>query len=48
MNAPTLPATSRTGSPYKGLDHYEEQDAPSSSAGKSSATLWSPTCSPPG
>jgi hypothetical protein len=28
MNAPTLPATSRTGSPYKGLDHYEEQDAP--------------------
>jgi hypothetical protein len=28
MSAPTLPATSRTGSPYKGLDHYEEQDAP--------------------
>jgi hypothetical protein len=28
MNAPTLPATERTGSPYKGLDHYREQDAP--------------------
>jgi len=28
MSAPTLPAISRTGSPYKGLDHYEEQDAP--------------------
>ena len=28
MNAPTLPATSKTRSPYKGLDHYEEQDAP--------------------
>ena len=28
MNAPALPATERTGSPYKGLDHYQEQDAP--------------------
>ena len=28
MSAPALPATGRTGSPYKGLDHYEEQDAP--------------------
>ena len=28
MSAPALPATSRTSSPYKGLDHYEEQDAP--------------------
>jgi hypothetical protein len=28
MSAPTLPATERTGSPYKGLDHYDEQDAP--------------------
>ena len=28
MSAPALPATKRTGSPYKGLDHYEEQDAP--------------------
>jgi hypothetical protein len=28
MSAPALPAISRTGSPYKGLDHYEEQDAP--------------------
>ncbi len=27
MSAPTVPAISRTGSPYKGLDHYEEQDA---------------------
>jgi hypothetical protein len=28
MSAPTLAATERTGSPYKGLDHYEERDAP--------------------
>jgi hypothetical protein len=28
MSAPAVPAVSRTGSPYKGLDHYEEQDAP--------------------
>jgi Novel STAND NTPase 1 len=28
MSAPALPATERTGSPYKGLDHYQEQDAP--------------------
>jgi hypothetical protein len=28
MSAPAVPAISRTGSPYKGLDHYEEQDAP--------------------
>ena len=28
MSAPTLPATGRTGSPYKGLDYYGEQDAP--------------------
>ena len=28
MSTPALPAASRTGSPYKGLDHYEEQDAP--------------------
>jgi Novel STAND NTPase 1 len=28
MSAPALPAISRTGSPYKGLDHYGEQDAP--------------------
>jgi Novel STAND NTPase 1 len=28
MSAPTLPATERTGSPYKGLDHYAEHDAP--------------------
>ena len=27
MSAPALPATERTGSPYKGLDHYREQDA---------------------
>jgi Novel STAND NTPase 1 len=28
MSAPTLPAISSTGSPYKGLDYYGEQDAP--------------------
>src|SRR5262245_19581332 len=28
MNAPTRPAIRRTGCPYKGLDHYAEQDAP--------------------
>jgi len=28
MSAPTLPAISSTGSPYKGLDHYGERDAP--------------------
>lgn len=28
MSAPTLPAIGRTAFPYKGLDHYEEQDAP--------------------
>jgi hypothetical protein len=28
MSAPAVPAISRTASPYKGLDHYEEQDAP--------------------
>ena len=27
MSAPTLPAPSRTSCPYKGLDHYSEQDA---------------------
>jgi hypothetical protein len=45
MSAPTLPAISSTGSPYKGLDYYGEQDAPFFSAGKSTATLWSLTCS---
>jgi hypothetical protein len=28
MSAPAVPAVSRTASPYKGLDHYQEQDAP--------------------
>jgi hypothetical protein len=28
MSTSALPVVSRTGSPYKGLDHYEEQDAP--------------------
>ena len=28
MSAPALPATGRTSSPYKGLDHYQEGDAP--------------------
>jgi hypothetical protein len=28
MSTPAAPTVSRTGSPYKGLDHYEEQDAP--------------------
>jgi Novel STAND NTPase 1 len=28
MSAPILPAISKTRSPFKGLDHYEEQDAP--------------------
>jgi Novel STAND NTPase 1 len=28
MNAPTRPAIRGTGCPYKGLDHYAEQDAP--------------------
>ncbi len=28
MSAPAVPAISRTASPYKGLDHYEVQDAP--------------------
>jgi hypothetical protein len=27
MSAPALPAIGRTGGPYKGLDHYAEQDA---------------------
>jgi hypothetical protein len=28
MSTTTLPAADRIASPYKGLDHYEEQDAP--------------------